>query len=92
MAAGLCELLRAGSGRGGGSGGDGSGGGGSGDSWSGGGSTRSREPLRALRLWGSPLDDSVAAAASALEGLRALELGWSRVGGEGLQVPRRALD
>ena len=82
VAAGLCELLRAGGG-GGGGGGDG----GSGDSWSAGGGTRSRSPLRALRLWGSPLDDSVAAAASALEGLRALELGWSRVGGEGLQVP-----
>lgn len=41
--------------------------------------------LRELRLWGSPVGDDVAAAAGALEGLRVLELGWSQVGGEGVQ-------
>ena len=77
----LCEHLRAraGGGGSGGGGGDESGGGG-------GGGTGPCEPLlRVLRLWGSPLDDRAAAAASALEGLRVLDLGYSRVCGEGLQ-------
>lgn len=41
--------------------------------------------LHELRLWGSPVGDDVAAAAGALEGLRVLEVGWSQVGGEGVQ-------
>jgi hypothetical protein len=89
VAAALCEHLRARAGGGGSGGGENgkSGGGGGGESGGGGGGgTGPCEPLlRVLRLWGSPLDDRAAAAASALEGLRVLDLGWSRVGGEGLQ-------
>ena len=85
-AVGLCELLRSrDAGEGGGGGGEDGGGEGVGEGGGGVGA-----PLRVLRLWGSPADDAVAAAASALPGLRALELGWSRCAGSGLQALLRA--